>query len=221
MLLPPAAAIRRRATSRPNPKAEEIGCGPCLIAAGRYNQDRGRPLHELKGRIGANGAIKRFYAMAYHVTWCDANNQPPPAQVGLVYSHLCNEGRCVEPKHGIWEESTVNVANTLNTARWFQKISTIHKATGHALLQPDYAGRANKLMGITTTHETIPSRREKHGVGSSRPPIPLFCNPLHPATTGTKGSPSPTSSERIQGGGINSCLRQLIQYDHPNLVIST
>jgi hypothetical protein len=38
----------------------------------------------------------------------------------------------------------------------YQKISTIHKATGHALLQPDYAGRANKLMGITTADETIP-----------------------------------------------------------------
>ena len=54
------AAIRRLATSRPNPKAEAMGRGPCLIAAGSTVENRGRLMHSFTGRIGANGATKKI-----------------------------------------------------------------------------------------------------------------------------------------------------------------
>lgn len=110
MIRDAAAAIRRLATTRPHPRAQAMGRGPCLIAAGGTVESRGRPTHSFTGRIGANGTTKQFQAPAYHVAWCDANDQPPPAQVGLTYSHLCNEKRCVEPQHGVWEDNATNAS---------------------------------------------------------------------------------------------------------------
>ena len=43
MIRDAAATIRRLAISRPHPKAEEMGCGPCRISVGRGSNDQGRP----------------------------------------------------------------------------------------------------------------------------------------------------------------------------------
>jgi hypothetical protein len=105
-----AAAIRRFAISRPNPVAEVNGFRPCLIVSRHCKSRSKRPMHQFAAQIDTNGINRKFYAFAYHVVWCDENNKPPPAKIGLVYSHLCHERCCVEPQHGIWETMAMNTS---------------------------------------------------------------------------------------------------------------
>jgi hypothetical protein len=110
MIQDAAAAILRRAAPRPHPAAEASGHGPCLIAADGSVETRGRPTQSFSGPVGRGGARAQFQAAAYHVTWVAHHQRPPPDTVGLTYSHLCNEKRCVEARHGHWEDAATNAS---------------------------------------------------------------------------------------------------------------
>jgi hypothetical protein len=110
MIAAAAATILAAASAQPNPAAQARGLGPCQIAATGSVENRGRPTHSMTIPAGSSttGEAVQFQPAAYHITWCAANRQPPPAQPGLHYSHLCNNKRCVEARHGVWEGAGVN-----------------------------------------------------------------------------------------------------------------
>jgi hypothetical protein len=109
MIADAAAKIIARATPLANPTAEAAGLGPCMIAGQGTVETRGRPTHSFS--IPREGRGRRqFQAAAYHVTWSAHHDRPPPDRVGLTYSHLCHQKRCVAGGHGVWEAIAANTA---------------------------------------------------------------------------------------------------------------
>ena len=100
-----SATIIKAATSVANPAAEAAGLGPCMEGKGiGKNGEEGRPRHFL---TGPQGTVKKFAAMAYHITAL-VGGAIPPLVAGWGWSHRCHNPRCVNPRHGLWELWVVN-----------------------------------------------------------------------------------------------------------------
>lgn len=97
-----------RAQKIANPAAEALGLGPCLTDIEAVSARGNRPIafFEVLARSGQGKGKRNGSAMLYHVTWCDANDQPPPRD--LEYSHRCHNRTCLAPKHGVWETAPKN-----------------------------------------------------------------------------------------------------------------
>ena len=96
-------------TPAPNTIASRFGLGPCLECTVSLN-GLGRPVKSIKWQLPNGDFAKRDF-MAYHITWVAANGPIPDPQ--LSYSHLCHNGLCVEPKHGLWETLADNSARNV------------------------------------------------------------------------------------------------------------
>ena len=106
-----AVAIKLAATPSANPAAEALRLGPCLIGKGFGSRGQGgRPRKQLTGAVGPGGARQQFAAAEYRITSTAASGQPPPNCPRLEWSHRCHNPRCVEPRHGLWEDWHTNRA---------------------------------------------------------------------------------------------------------------
>ncbi|KAI8952552.1 hypothetical protein F4801DRAFT_577314 [Xylaria longipes] len=76
-----AAAARILADCTPSPLPLSPHCLPCLLAPLGAVENRGRPTWSMTIPSEGGSARRQFQAMAYHVTWCAANDQPPPPRV--------------------------------------------------------------------------------------------------------------------------------------------
>jgi len=77
-----------------------LGYKPCQLSTLSVD-GRGRCQRSMR----VNG--KKINFRPWHITWI-AENGLAPANGDLEYSHRCHHENCVEPSHGLWEDSTMN-----------------------------------------------------------------------------------------------------------------
>jgi hypothetical protein len=85
--------------------------------------------------------------------------------VGLEWDHLTDpeDEWLANEARRIWLDLVMDTFSRIRDARvhprlgnpvWFEDIARVYQAMGYALLHPEYAGRANRLMGITSRHKS-------------------------------------------------------------------
>lgn len=110
MIQDAAQAARERARLQPHKAAEAAGCGPCEIIDAK-NVRMVRPSTTFRTTFDGETVSKKF-CPTYHVTWVAEYGpipDPPVGGISLEYSHICHQGCCINPKHGVWESATANI----------------------------------------------------------------------------------------------------------------
>lgn len=90
---------------KPNPIASALGLGDCQID--RHDRQI-RPSIGMTANIPGQKKGLSYRPRSYYITKVAQDGAPPYLQK-MQYSHRCHQPSCLNPKHGEWETTKVNL----------------------------------------------------------------------------------------------------------------